>query len=381
VIPVQTEKERQAFIHLPWRLYNRKDHPQWVPPLKLAMQDILDTKKHPFYKKASIQLFLAMGRQETQRKQQVVGRIAAIENQAHNRFYQDKVGFYGFFECMDEPEVARALFHAAESWLKERGLTHMRGPMNPSTNHECGLLVRGQSQHPTIMTSWNPKYYVSLHEQAGLVGVKDLVAYFLHRDFIHQLPPKVLHHANEVRQKSPFVFRDFDMRHFERDAQICYDIYNVAWEKNWGFFPMSREEFFYMAKEFRPILDPRFAFIAEKHGKPAGFMIALPDINHILKRIRNGRLFPTGILKLLLGRYFLKTVRIVALGILPEYRREGIFSLFTYEAFLRGVKHKMVAGEASWILEDNEGMNKPWKELGAPLYKRWRIYERPIRPS
>jgi GNAT superfamily N-acetyltransferase len=362
----------KEFIDLPWSIYNSKEHPEWVPPLKMAVYEALDTKKNPFYKRATIQLFLAY------KNGKAVGRIAAIDNTAHNEFHEEKTGFFGFFECTNDQDVANALFGAAEKWLKSRELTTMRGPANPSTNHECGLLVRGQSQHPTIMTTWNPKYYTELHEKAGLNGVKDLVAYAIKTDLDVALPPKVIEYAERIRRDSKITFRDFDMKNFQREVDIIYDIYHSAWEKNWGFVPMTREEFNHTAKDMKMVLDPRFAFIAEVDGKPAGFMLALPDFNHIFKRIKNGKLFPTGIFKLLLGKYFLKSVRIITLGVKPEFRGGGIFAAFTHESFVRARKHKIIYGEASWILEDNEAMNKPWRDLGAPLYRRWRMYERTI---
>lgn len=360
------------FIDVPWKIYNKKDHPKWVPPLRMAVKDSLDVVNNPFYQRAEIALFIA------EKNGRPVGRIAAIENRAHNDYHQDKIGFYGFFECIDDQDVANLLFETASSWLKKRGRTSMRGPTSPSMNHEVGLLVRGQSQHPTIMTTWNPKYYESLHENAGLKGVKDLVAYILPAAGFDKVPQRVLDHAEQVRKDSKITFRDFDKKNFERDVQIAYDIYNSAWEDNWGFFPMSRDEFFHAAKDLKMVLDPRYAFVAEYEGQPAGFMIGLPDINQILRFNRNGRLFPTGALKLLLGRRFIKMVRVVTLGVKKEFRNKGIFSMFTHESYLRARKHKILAGEASWILEDNEAMNRPWQEIGAPLYRRWRIYEIPL---
>lgn len=372
IVAVSDKKGLKKFVDLPWSIYNSTDHPQWVPPLKMAVYESLDTKKNPFYQRATIQLFLA------EKDGKAVGRIAAIENRAHNEFHEDKVGFYGFFECVEDQDVADTLFHTASEWLKARGLTAMRGPVNPSTNHECGLLVRGQSQHPTIMTTWNPRYYADLHEKSGMQTAKDLVAYAIKTDLAVALPPKVVEYAERIRRDSKITFRDFDIKNFKRDVAMCYDIYNLAWEKNWGFVPMTRDEFFHMAKDMKMALDPHFAFIAEVDGKPAGFMIALPDFNHIFKRIPNGKLFPTGIFKLLIGKRMLRSVRIITLGVKPEFRGGGIFAAFTHESFMRAQKYKILYGEASWILEDNEAMNKPWRDLGAPLYRRWRLYERAI---
>jgi GNAT superfamily N-acetyltransferase len=370
---VKGKKGTDEFIDVLWKLYDQKKYPQWVPPLRMTVYEALDTEKNPFYKNAEIALFIA------ERDGKTVGRIAAVENRSHNRFHEDKTGFYGFFECIEDQEVANALFQTAENWLKAKGFDTMQGPMNPSTNHECGLLVRGQSQHPTLMTTWNPKYYEELHDRYGLSKAKDLVAYIIAKEKNTGLPPRVIEHVKKLRsENSNVTFRDFNMKDFKGEVAKCFEIYNSAWEKNWGFFPMSREEFEFAAKDLKMILDPRMAFMAEVDGKPAGFMLALPDMNHVFKRIPSGKLFPTGIFKLLIGKKLLKTVRIVTLGVKPEFRGTGIFALFTFEAFERANRFGYLAGEASWILEDNEPMNKPWTDLGAPLYRRWRIYQKEL---
>ena len=369
---VSGKKDINEFIDVLWQIYKPLNHPQWVPPLRLAVYESLDTKKNPFYQRATIQLWIAY------RDNKAVGRIAAIENKGHNEFYNDKTGFYGFFECIDDAEVAKKLFDTAEAWLKARGLTSMMGPMNPSTNHECGLLIRGQSQHPTLMTTWNPKYYETLHDQANLKKAKDLVAYIIMNNKGVELPKKVVDYVHRIRNSSRIKFRDFNLKDFEGEVDRCFEIYNSAWEKNWGFFPMTKDEFKFAAKDMKMIVDPRMAFMAEVDGKPAGFMLAVPDINYVQKRIPDGKLFPFGIFKLLLGKKMVNFVRIITLGVKPEYRGSGIFALFTYEAFERAKKFGYVGGEASWILEDNVAMNKPWQDLGAPQYRLWRIYERPI---
>ncbi len=370
---VSGKKGRDQFIDVMWKIYNHQEHPQWVPPLRMSVYELIDTEKNPFYKRATIQLYIA------EKDGKPVGRIAAIENRAHNEFYNDKTGFFGFFECIDNQEVATLLFQTAEKWVKDRGLASMMGPMNPSTNHECGLLIRGQSQHPTIQTTWNPKYYEALHDAYGLTKAKDLVAYIVVREKGVDLPEKVKKYVQKLRgENSRIKFRDLNVKNFAGEIEACFDIYNAAWEKNWGFFPMTKEEFVFAAKDMKMIMDPRMAFIAEIDGKPAGFMLAVPDYNYIFKHIKNGRLFPTGIFKLLFGKKLLKSVRIITLGVKPEYRGSGIFALFTYEAFERAQKFGYVAGEASWILEDNVAMNKPWQDLGAPLYRRWRIYEKQV---
>ena len=371
---VSGKKGTNEFIDVAWKVYDYSQYPAWVAPLRMSVYENLDTEKNPFYKRATIQLFIA------EKDGKIAGRIAAIENKAHNEFHKDKAGFYGFYECIEDQDVANALFDTAEKWLKARGLSSMMGPMNPSTNHECGLLVRGQSQHPTCMTTWNPKYYEEQHDKYGLTKAKDLVAYIVAREKNVELPEKVKKYVEKLRsQNSRIKFRDFDVKNFAAEVDKCFEIYNAAWEKNWGFFPMTHEEFKFAAKDMKMFLDPRMAFVAEVDGKPAGFMLAMPDFNHILKRIPTGKLFPTGIFKMLLGKKLLKSVRIITLGVKPEFQGSGIFALFTYEAFERAHKFGYLAGEASWILEDNVGMNKPWQDMGAPLYRRWRIYEKQLQ--
>ncbi len=372
IVTVTNNKDLNKFIDVPWHIYNKKEHPKYVAPLRAAVKENLDTKHNPFYKRAEIQCFMAY------KGKKPVGRIAAIENRGHNDFHKDKVGFYGFFECIEDQEVAALLFDTAADWLKKRNLTHMRGPMNPSTNHEVGILVRGQSQHPTIMTTWNPLYYVNLHETAGFKSAKDLVAYFIHQDGFKKISPEKLEKAKKAKDDSGFIFRNLDLKKFDQEIDTCFDIYNSAWEDNWGFFPMTKEEFKFAAKDMKMIIDPAFAYIAEKDGKPAGFMLALPDINWILKYNWSGRLIP-GLIKLLIGKRFLPSVRIITLGVKKEFRQKGVFAAFTHESFTRAIKHKhVVFGEASWILEDNEAMNKPWTDIGCPLYRRWRIYEKTL---
>lgn len=372
IVRVQSKRDFKRFIELPWQIYEPNKYPKWIPPLRLAVMDGLDVKKNPFYKRASREMFLAV------RDGRVVGRIAAIENKAHNEFHGDKVGFFGFFEAFQDQDAARALFDAAAGWLRARGLDTMRGPMSPSTNHEAGLLVDGYQHEPTIMTAWNPPYYDDLCVGAGLEKAKDLLAYSLPmRDPNFDLPERFAAHAKRALSRSNLVFRDIDLSQFNRELEICWDIYNAAWEKNWGFIPMSKDEFIYMAKEMKMLLLPQLAFIAEVDGVPAGFMLILPDFNQIFKRIPNGKLLPTGLFKLLLGKKKLRGFRLILLGVKPEFRSRSIFQLFVHEVFRRGRAYGAQDVELSWVLEDNTMMNKPLIGLGASEYRRWRIYDKP----
>ena len=374
VSAVNSRGDLRRFVDLPWKLFDQKRHPQWVPPLRATVYDALDRKKHPFYDQAERELFLA------RHGDRIVGRIAAIENRAHNAFHGDRVGFWGFFECSDDQEAADALFDAAATWLGARGLDVMRGPMNPSTNYECGLLTDGFEHRPSFMTSWNPPYYATLCDRAGMRKAKDLVGYFIPMgDASWSMPESFERLAERSLRRSGVAFRDLDLRRFEQELEVVWDVYNSAWERNWGFVPMSKKEFVHMARDMKPLIEPRYAFAADVDGRTVGFMLAVPDYSSVLQRIGNGRLFPTGALKLLLGKKGIRDWRVMALGLRPEYRTRSILPLFAWEAYRRGRERGEQGAEASWILEDNERMNRPMVAMGTRIYRRWRVYDRDIR--
>jgi hypothetical protein len=339
----------------------------------MMVRDLLDTKGNPFYRQADRALFIA------RRDGRPVGRIAAIENRAHNAVHKDRVGFFGFFECVSSPEVARALFDAAGRWLASRQLSVMRGPMNPSTNHDCGLLVDGFDEHPTFLTSWNPRYYAELLESAGLVAAKELLGYWLpYGEPGFRIPARLSALAARAAERAHLTFRDLEPRYFWREVERCWEVYNSAWEENWGFVPMSRDEFLYMARSLKPLLIPQFAFLAEVKGTPAGFMLSVPDFNRIFKRIRNGRLFPLGLGRILLGKSGLRTGRVIALGVKREFRTGSVLPVFMHEAARRAIAFGSPGAEASWVLEENQAMRQPIEAFGGRIYRRWRVYERQL---
>ena len=256
----------------------------------------------------------------------------------------------------------------------------MRGPMNPSTNHECGLLVGGFEQHPMIMTTWNPRYYSNLVESVGFTKAKDLLAYYvpMKGDQAFELPERSRQAAERALRGRTLVFRDIDMKHFDQEVARCWEVYNEAWEKNWGFVPMSHESFLHEAKVLKYILIPQFAFMAEVDGELVGFMIIVPDFHEAFKAIGNGRLLPTGLFKLLAAKSRLRSGRIMILGAKAEHRSRGIFALFLNEMFRRGRAYNATGAEASWVLEDNDKLTRPLESLGIKEYRRWRIYDRPI---
>ena len=368
VIPATGESQIEAFIRLPWRIYaGDKD---WVPPLLASERKTLDPARNPFWRRAEAAHFLL------ERDGQPAGRISAIVNRAHNEFHGDKTGFWGFFECPNDAEAAGALFDRAAAWLRERGMTRMLGPANPSLNDPCGLLVDGFGLPPFVMMTYNRPYYVALTEGAGFAKAMDLFAYLiLHNDLNREKIDRV---SRMVKERGSVTIRAVNPSRFEEELATVRDIYNDAWEKNWGFVPMSDEEMRFAAREMKPILLPELAYIAERDGRPVAFSIALPDINHALKKC-DGSLWPFGwwhFLRFNLRR--IPTFRLLALGVRRECQNLGIGTLFYQKYMDEGLRLGYYAAELSWILEANEPMNRAIRLTGAKRYKTYRLYERPL---
>jgi GNAT superfamily N-acetyltransferase len=357
-------KDFTRFVDLPYRLY--RNDPTWVPLLKDDIRLLFDRVKNPFFDHAEAEPFLAL------RDGRVVGRIAAIDNRAHNEFHGDRVGFFGFFECEDDPEAAAALFDRAEEWVRAHGKDRLRGPMNFSTNDDCGSLIDGFSTPPTIMMPHNPPYHARLYEHAGFVKEKDLLAYWIPHD---NPPERIVRGVELIRKRKAIVTRSMDMKRFDAEVDLIRDIYNSAWEKNWGFVPMTQKEIEHMAKQLKPVVDPEMVVFAEIAGKPIAFALGLPDFNIALKHA-GGSLFPFGFLAILYWQRKIHQARVLTLGIKEGYRGLGIDALLIYEMFVRGHRRGYTKGEFSWILEDNYAMRRPLESTGAIAYKTYRVYER-----
>ncbi len=372
---VASKKDRAQFIDLAWEIY--KGDPNWVPPLKIAVRDLLDVRKNPFFKHATMQAWLAF------KDGKPVGRVIAVVDDYHNKYHEEKTGFFGFFECTQDYEVAQQLLDTARDWLKSKGMTTIRGPANPSTNHEAGLLVEGFQDPPAVMMTYNPEYYGEFFERWGLSKAKDMFAYEM-VSATTKFSDRIYAHSERVKKRSGIVFRTVRMKEFEKEVDRILEIYNDAWEKNWGFVPMDAEEFRHMAKDMKAIVDPEMLLIAEVNGVPAAFGLALPDVNQAFQKIPDGKLLPTGLFKLLWntkGPGKKKTInrcRIITLGVKQAYREAGIGPLLYVEYLQRGLKQGYSRGEASWILEDNLPMNKALQHMSAKRTKVYRIYDRAI---
>lgn len=367
---VEGSRDLERFIAFPYRLH--RGDPMWVPPLRMDIRTMLRKDKNPFFAHAEAEYFLA--ERQNGKTGEVVGRIAAIHNRAHNEFHDDAVGFFGFFDVIDDQQVADALFDAAASWLTPRGLTVMRGPASFSTNDECGLLVDGFDTPPTLLNPHNPAYYVPLVERAGFTRAKDLWQY---ESTTTQLPERLLRAAQHIAERKGITLRALDKKHFDDEVELIKKVYNSAWERNWGFVPMSDAEIDHLAKQLKPVVVPDLVCFVEMKGEVIGFAAALPDLNVALKANPSGRLFP-GILKVLWASRKIHRIRILLLGLLKEHRKTGADALMYHWLWEHGRKHGHNWGEAGWMLEDNTAMNNALERIGFRRYKTLRFYDRTL---
>jgi GNAT superfamily N-acetyltransferase len=369
ILSVSSKKELAAFIDFPHDLY--KGDPYYVPELFIAQRDLLT--KHPFHKHNQLQCFLAYDGDK------VVGRIAAILNNAHNQYNKANDGFFGFFDCINDTETATMLFDIATAWLKGKGVTgKIMGPVNFSTNEPCGLLVEGFDSSPFLMQTYNFPYYAQLIEQFGFEKDVDLIAWHWDGNNYDDKSVRLLNALTERLKRNNIIIRKVNLKNFKEETVKLREVYNSAWDQNTGFVPLTDEEFDYLAKDLKLILDPDFALVAEQDGKIVAFGLALLNYNEIFKTIKRGRLFPTGIFKLLLNKKKIQSLRIYALGVVDGYRKMGIEAVL-YGTIIKnytekGLKH----AEAGWTLENNTMINEAIKAIKGDPYKKYRLYQKQI---
>jgi GNAT superfamily N-acetyltransferase len=368
IIEVKSKKELASFIDFPHDLY-KNDH-MYVPELFIAQRDLLTT--HPFHNHSSLQCFLLLDGDK------ITGRIAAILNNSHNQFNGTSDGFFGFFDVIDDLPSADILIHTAEKWLRVRNVNTIIGPVNFSTNESCGLLVKGFNYPPVVMMPYNAPYYINLLEEIGFQKKVDLIAWRFEGDAYDDRSVKLLDRLEERLKRSEITIRKINIKNFKADAERLREVYNGAWDKNMGFVPLNNEEYDYQAKDLKMILDPDFCYLAEQNGKVVGFGAAIPDINQIQARIPKGRLFPTGIFKLLFGLKKVNGIRILLLGVVEGYRKLGIEACI-YGNIIKTYKRKgFKYAEASWTLEHNDLVNNAIKAIQGDPYKTYRIYEKKL---
>ncbi|AKU89923.1 hypothetical protein [Vulgatibacter incomptus] len=369
VRPVASARDLHRFVELPLELY--VGDPNFVPPLLMERKDFLDPKKNPFFDHAPHQLFLAW------EGETVVGRIAAVEDRNYNEFHDTSYGFFGMYEAVDDPAVAKALFEAARAWIRARGLRQIMGPMNLSSNHDMGLLVEGFDDPPALMMPYNPRYYVRHFEDVlGLAKAKDLLSWKI--DTRTDPDPKIARIAEKVRIKEGIVVRPVNLDDFQAETRRIKEVYNAAWEKNWGFVPFTDAEFEHVCKDMKAFVKEDLLLIAEVQGEPVAFTMTLPDMNQALKYV-GGRLttfgLPIGLAKLLWYSRKVERIRLFTLGVKEKFRKRGIDAILCLDSLKAARRLGYPEAEVGWILEDNILINRTIQSMGGQLSKTYRVYE------
>jgi len=364
ILEVSGPRDLERFVAFPYALY--RGDAGWAPPLRRDVRAQL-SPKNPFFRHAEAAHFLA------ERDGTAVGRITATWNRAHDAVHGDGAGFFGFFESVDDPAVARALFDRAAAWLAARGRATLRGPVSFSTNDEAGLLVDGFDTPATLLMPHNPPYYAALVEGAGFAKAKDLFAY---QRVPTELPERLVAAATRFAKRRAITIRSLDLRRFDEEIERVKVLYNRSWERNWGFVPLDDAEIDFLAAQLKPVVVPELVAFAEVGGEPIGVAVALPDLNVALRRNPSGRFFP-GILRIALAARRIDRLRVFMLGTLPDWRGKGVDALLykTIWEQARGKGYRWA--EAGWVLEDNHAMRNALVNMGFEPYKRYRIYERP----
>ncbi len=364
---VKNQKDLMTFVRFPWEIYQGDRY--WVPPL-IKDQLLKLSPDHPFHTHSEMILFLA------HRGDKRIGRIAGIIDRNYIEFHQEKVGFFGFFESIPDPEVAGFLLTRVAEWLKGHGMEKMTGPMNPSTNDECGLLIEGFDASPCLMMPYNPQYYPPLFEEFGLRKRMDLYAYFMEDSSFHL--DRLDRITERLRKREPQLrVRPIDLRHFDKELKIIKEIYNQAWSKNWGFVPLTDEEINLLAKELKPLVVSDLVLLAYWEEEPIGFSVSLPDYNEVLKHL-DGKIGLLGAFKFLYYSKKIKKVRVMLLGVKHAFQKKGVEGLLYIETFKRGNRKDYHQAECSWILEENVLMQHGIEAMGGKRYKTYRIYEIPL---
>jgi GNAT superfamily N-acetyltransferase len=369
VRPVRGRRDLRRFIKLPFQLHREQE--QWVPPLIYERRRFLDRRRNPYFEHAEAEYFLC------ERDGRTVGRITAQIDYRWDEFQGGNDGMFGFFECENDLAAARALVGAAAEWVRQRGRERMLGPMDFTTNDECGVLIEGYDRTPMILEPWHPPYYRELLESQGLDKRIDLLMWWLEMGDLHEgteFHPMIHAAAEKATKEHGVVLRSVRKRDIEVDMLRFMEIYNEAWGDNWGFIPVTDAEVRFQAKALKPILSEDWMMIAERDGEVMGAALTLPDVNQVLARM-GGRLFPLGWLKFLLGRRKIDRIRVFALGVRPEYQHLGVAAALFVRHLEASAKTGIMAGEMGWILETNEAMNRAMEGMGGHVVKKYRLYE------
>jgi GNAT superfamily N-acetyltransferase len=364
---VQGRHELTRFIKLPFRLHGGTP---WVPPLISERRHFLNRDKNPYFEHAEAEYFLAW------RDGEPVGRITAQIDRRWDEFQGGNDGQFGFIEAEDDPAIFETLLETAEEWVRSRGRERLIGPMDFTTNDECGLLIEGFDRRPMILEPWHPPYYRERLEALGYGKEMDLLMWFLRMGQLKEglgFHPAIHEAASKMENEHGITIRNMRRRDLSAEISRFMEVYNAAWEKNWGFVPITEDEVKFQASNLKQILDERWAFVAERGDEVVGAALTLPDINQVMPRL-NGRLLPLGWLRFLLGKRKIDEVRVFALGVKPEYQHTGVAAGLYIKHLEATDPDGVMAGEEGWILETNEPMNRAMEGMGGKVVKRYRLY-------
>ena len=374
---VETEKQLRTFIKVPWDVY--KDNPYWVPWLFFERLEFFNKKKNPFFEHAEADYFIAF------RDGKPVGTIAGVLNHRHNEFHEENIAHFGVFELQNDPEAAAALLDTACQWARAKGVDKILGPANLSSTMEFGMLYEGYDSPPVVYIPYNPPYYNDYVKAAGFTKAMDLWAW--NNDLEERakpggLPEKLVRVVNKVKDRYGLSIREADRSDWTNEVIRLKKIYNSAWERNWGFVPLTDAEFIQLEHDLKPIVDTRIVFFVEKDGEAVGFVLSIPDVNQVVHKLQPG---PSVIgsylaaLRVMSNKTSPNRMRVLALGVTEEFRGRGVDALLYYESVMAAVRHGYRWAEASWVLENNDAMNRPIELLGSEIYKRYRVYEKSLK--
>ena len=363
---VVTKKQLRQFLQIPWEIQSHQE--EWVSPLRIQQKQLL-SEKHPFWQKNERCLLLATD------EDKLLGRLAVFTNVSHNEFFEDRTAFFGFFESVDDTEIAFQLFEQACQWARAKGFQDLRGPFNPSLHEETGILVKGFHRQPYLMTPFHPPYYEKLLLHCGFHGIKDFFAYHF-APGQYQEPERMKKIRERLQESGRWVIRHPSKLFWSREIPKIKNLYNAAQEGQWGFYPLPDKEFDQLAADLRLIIDTRLVVLIEKDGEAVAFGLALPDFNEIFSLIPKGRLLPFGWLRLLLQRP--RSVRVILAGVREDYRHLGLGALLFHEMATNILKAGYWGGEVSWVMEGNGPMHKAARYMNAKHDKTWRVYEKQL---
>jgi len=365
IYPIDSHRDIRAFIEFPYRLYS--DDSVWIPPLRNEQQKQFDPKTNPFLRHCDWQLYLLKDNEK------IIGRIAAFVDKIAIDFWKERIGLFGYFECIPDKTASSMLLEAARNWLKEQRCIIMRGPWS-FVSQEWGMVLEGFEPSPVIMAPYNPPYYNDFLVDFGMHKAKDLLCWCISIADGYKIPQRILKLTNSVAKRYGVRVRTIDMKQYDQEVKTFIELSNASIIENWGYSPVTEAEVNAMARDMKPIIQPKGVLFAEdKNGRPIGFAVALPDVNFLLKGMK-GRLYPFGFIKMLWGIPRLRRYRMFALGVIPEYQGKAVDSLI-YHALSESIYAQDLWLEINYVLEDNWLMINGIRKLGAKPLRRYRVYE------